>query len=865
MFKVKTEPASGHVRRASAKMVFSILSKLKKEKDPKVWEEHVAKALPILNKLEPICEDIASSSKLNAEIKAAALSWMEQMKAVRERAAQSSKVILGVFGNTGDGKSSCINALLGEDSLLPTSTRRACTACVTEISYNDDDDSENPYRAQIDFISQEEWMHEIETFLKEVAINRAGFDDKITNKEEAEAAKSVAKARAVYANMDSKVLLGSSANDLIRHPDVHKVLGTTREFKAATGEELELLIKLYIDSGDKNDKEAIAYWPLVKAVRIFTKAKALSNGVTIVDLPGSHDADAARASIASDYMKSCAGIWIVAPIKRAVDNKAAKDLMSDAFKRQLRLDGPLSNVTFICSMTDELKLQEAMKDFKKSLDADTMQAWKKSIDYDGEIRVLQQKIRTLRAKGATTPKPDDEPDMEQPAKRIKTDEVAEKSSKLEEVRAEQARLAEKVKKACIQKRNKISRENLQDYFRSVLKEAQQQMAASNHADNHFDEDMELPVFCISSHAYQSLEGLSAGFSDPITGFDDIQDTEVPQLQQHAQGLTDDLRIAKNREVLATISQLLNSMSLWTQNAPDFKTALDAGMLRSLLNEFEQEMLSETEAGVQKLQASIYDGICHKMGALSHGAKVAALEVALGWFEGMHHATLKATFSRSGVWKTRNFNEELLHEYSSNIFDDWMMAFRLDVPSNLDDVLLETVSQINSFHKRITSQLRENGHGEMQSSWRLQQQRDLHKEAFKRLIARSKFDINEAQKKANREPLRVLEEEMTPVYRVCMNQTGRGSENRMRDVMEQHIRAHRNEMFNRAIGGSVFILLQASDNCVKALRRQMNATVRAMRNDYMMALAKRKESARHHEAGLKKEMVRILELAEMMLE
>lgn len=126
-------------------------------------------------------------------------------------------------------------------------------------------------------------MHEIETFLKEVAVNNAGFDDKVTNKE-VEAAKSVAKARAVYANMDSKVLLRSSADDLIRDPDVHEVLGTTREFKASTGEELELLIKLYIDSGDKNDEQAIAYWPMVKAVRIFTKAKALSNGVTIVDL-----------------------------------------------------------------------------------------------------------------------------------------------------------------------------------------------------------------------------------------------------------------------------------------------------------------------------------------------------------------------------------------------------------------------------------------------------------------------------------------------------------------------------------------------------------------------------------------------------
>lgn len=161
-----------------------------------------------------------------------------------------------------------------------------------------------------------------------------------------------------------------------------------------------------------------------------------------------------------------------------------------------------------------------------------------------------------------------------------------------------------------------------------------------------------------------------------------------------------------------------------------------------------------------------------MGALSHSAKVVALQVALGWFEVIHHATLKATFSRGGVWKNRDFNEELLREYSSNISVDWIMAFHLSVPSNLDDVLLEMVSQINSFHTRIMAQLGEDGQGEIESTRRLQQQRDLHKDAFKRLIARSKFAINEAQKEANREPLRVIEEEMNPVYRACMNQTGK---------------------------------------------------------------------------------------------
>lgn len=44
----------------------------------------------------------------------------------------------------------------------------------------------------------------------------------------------------------------------------------------------------------------------------------------LVDLPGVADANAARSSIAKDYMKKCDCIWIVAPITRAVDDKVAK-------------------------------------------------------------------------------------------------------------------------------------------------------------------------------------------------------------------------------------------------------------------------------------------------------------------------------------------------------------------------------------------------------------------------------------------------------------------------------------------------------------------------------------------------------------
>jgi hypothetical protein len=74
------------------------------------------------------------------------------------------------------------------------------------------------------------------------------------------------------------------------------------------------------------------YWPLIKVVRIYTKAAALSTGACLVDLPGVQDSNAARAAVAENYMKSCTGLWIVAPITRAVDDKTAKNLLGNSFR-----------------------------------------------------------------------------------------------------------------------------------------------------------------------------------------------------------------------------------------------------------------------------------------------------------------------------------------------------------------------------------------------------------------------------------------------------------------------------------------------------------------------------------------------------
>jgi hypothetical protein len=65
---------------------------------------------------------------------------------------RAERVIIGVVGSTGAGKSSVINALLDEECVVPTNCMRACTAVITEIQGNDSVDEASKYRAEVEFI-----------------------------------------------------------------------------------------------------------------------------------------------------------------------------------------------------------------------------------------------------------------------------------------------------------------------------------------------------------------------------------------------------------------------------------------------------------------------------------------------------------------------------------------------------------------------------------------------------------------------------------------------------------------------------------------------------------------------------------------
>ena len=100
------------------------------------------------------------------------------------------------------------------------------------------------------------------------------------------------------------------------------------------------------------------------------------------------DSNAARAAVAENYIKVCNGLWITADIQRAINSKAAKQLLGDSFKRQLQYDGAFSAVTFICTKADDILTTEVQKSLNIEDEVE---------DYWEQIDLLGQKRDQLNA------------------------------------------------------------------------------------------------------------------------------------------------------------------------------------------------------------------------------------------------------------------------------------------------------------------------------------------------------------------------------------------------------------------------------------------------------------------------------------
>ena len=886
--------------------------------------------------------------------------WIQNINNVAKQ-AERSKTVVGVVGNTGAGKSSVINAILEEERLVPTNCMRACTAVVTEISYNFE---ETPYRAEIEFITVESWKNELNVLFQDLLDGNGSVSRESAN-EDTEAGVAYAKIKAVYPKLTKEDIAHSSVEKLMKNESVSRLLGSCKSFSSSDGLKFYKDLQYYVDSKEKStgrgkDKEKdkkpreMEFWPLIKVVRLYVKADALSTGAVIVDLPGVHDSNQARAAVAQGYMKQCTGLWIVAPITRAVDDKAAKFLLGESFKRQLKMDGGFSTVTFICSKTDDISLTEAQDSL--GLEQEMGDLWRKSDQLNKEKKFHQQQVKDLtEAKddfGAALEAADEELDVweklkddlsdgltvyapksgfskkrkrgsnDQACKRSKresddsdgdfsddesgseieseksddedndrrvplTDEdiqtkISELKTTKKEGRRERLKLDDSIKAVrakvsglqaklneieaemssiCISGRNDYSKGAIQQDFASGIKELDQELAEEEDAAN-FNPDIDardydavarsLPVFCVSSRAYQKLQGRLKKDS-MVPGFKNINETEVPQLQAHCKKLTEAGRQATSRRFLNSLSQLLNSLKLWSssdgtnRNMSVAQRGREAAVLQDRFQRLDNDIERAIKSVCMSVRTEFHDQIYDQFDTAIHSAINAAEPTVNQWGApvnradraagGLHYMTYKAICRRDGVYT----NAQGLHDFNTQLTDpmlkvfapNWERCFNRRVPSIMADLSHTVGIALDSFHKITEDQTTKNG-GSIATFQMLKQQLHTYKQTFKDIGSSARDDVIKKQKDINREFTPVIAQAMAWAYDSCTAESGSGSFMRMRNAMSQHVGQEKNNMF--------YASTQAVQNQLKKMVSGVEEDMLAKADEVFMAIKRDYTSA-----------------------
>ncbi|XP_048468926.1 nuclear GTPase SLIP-GC-like [Rhincodon typus] len=304
------------------------------------WEAETKKIVEaVLKKLEEVHPNDPNEGNLLLALK-------KKMQQLKEKCLQEN-IYIGVFGQSGAGKSSLVNAVLKEQSLLPTSSSGACTSAIIKVqSYRS-----RKFKAEIQFLSEQDWNDELKLLVE--LCEKEDNDDEVDDEDDKDVEMAKKKLQTMYQDYGPE----KSYEELIKmnvYQDIPK--SGKKIFSEDTAQGLSMKLDPYIRS--RSFQTSKAYWPLVKSISVYIpKCQILPDGVVLVDLPGSGDSNKARDEMWKTDFSNCSSVWIVSAISRAVDEKIAHDIFGTTIKCATN-GGRCHDIAFICTKTDDIEWQE---------------------------------------------------------------------------------------------------------------------------------------------------------------------------------------------------------------------------------------------------------------------------------------------------------------------------------------------------------------------------------------------------------------------------------------------------------------------------------------------------------------------------
>ncbi|KAK6859171.1 hypothetical protein PG995_005024 [Apiospora arundinis] len=270
---------------------------------------------------------------------------------------------VGFVGDSGVGKSSLLNSLLDFRGLARASNGgAACTCVATEYHFHGRDD----FVVRVHRFTEDEIKDQLANLLQ--AYRNFHLNESTLQGDEREHYEQMANvAKHTFAVMfgnrfrrnRSNITRVTEAEGLEMLYDWLDEVSPSFDDASHTTPNIEdcsnLLAQL---TSEQMQARSPAEWPYIKKISVYLQAQILSKGLVLVDLPGLRDLNAARRHITERYLLECDEIFAVCIAGRAITDEGVMNVIELAKKAKL------SHVGIVCTKSDDIKSEEAIKDWK---------------------------------------------------------------------------------------------------------------------------------------------------------------------------------------------------------------------------------------------------------------------------------------------------------------------------------------------------------------------------------------------------------------------------------------------------------------------------------------------------------------------
>ena len=375
-------------------------------------------------------------------------------------------------------------------------------------------------------------------------------------------------------------------------------------------------------------------------MRVYSRRwEVLKTGAVLVDAPGVHDDNSARDGVVKRKLKEADAVWIVSNIVRAVNDKTAKDLLGEQFRRQMLMDGQYGALAFVATQSDVLERSEALRSLRLPEKATLRECAEARNEYTR--RRLKQDFHAGLKEMVCTPCRPPAPCQPGPCQPGRPPPPS---------------------ASTLRPRPPPSALGLHPPPSASTPQARRAQAEEAGDDGFRAEAFQLPVFTVSALEYQKLKGLR-----PTDGrarvWSHVEQTRVPALVRHVQHAA----LARRKAITTRRCEAMRDCALGVKALLEQERQLpqetrDAakGAYEALALGLASSLRASAQAAEAKVQSSFDTQVAPQLEAGAEAARTDALATTAQWGisvtqGGLHWATYKATTRRHGVFRI-NMNE-----------------------------------------------------------------------------------------------------------------------------------------------------------------------------------------------------------------